>query len=302
VLPSLFGPALAAFVAHAAGWRWVFVGSVGLAVGAALLVAPSLRRLPTPEPGDPAPPSRLAWAAVGGAAVLAVELVGSARGPLALLAALALAVVGVALRRLLPAHTLLAGRGLPAVIGTRGLLSAAFFAAEAYVVFVLQDHWHWSPGEAGIALTCVGVVWAAASQLQSRLGDRIRHVTAMRCGAGLVLVGTVGLAVAVATQVHPALAVAAYVVAGFGMGLGYPRTGVAMLEASGDRDRGFNSSALSVADSLGGALALSAAGIVFGLADRAGGDPFLAVYVLAAAVGVLAVLVAGRTGVRPVPR
>jgi MFS family permease len=216
------------------------------------------------------------------------------------LAAVALTVVVVALRRLLPAGTLLAAPGLPAVIGTRGLLSASFFAAEAYVVFVLQDHWRWSPGEAGIALTCVGVTWAGASQLQSRLGERVSHVAAMRHGAALVLLGTVGLAVVVATHAHPALAVAAYVVGGAGMGFGYPRTGVAMLEASSDRDRGFNSSALSVADSLGGALALSAAGIVFGVTERAGGDPFLAVFVLAAAVGVLAVVVAGRTA-GPVP-
>ena len=30
VLPSLFGPALAAFVAQSVGWRWVFLGVVAL--------------------------------------------------------------------------------------------------------------------------------------------------------------------------------------------------------------------------------------------------------------------------------
>jgi hypothetical protein len=38
------------------------------------------------------------------------------------------------------------------------------------------------------------------------------------------------------------------------MGFGYPRTSVAMLDASTDRDRGFNSAAISIADSLGAAL------------------------------------------------
>ena len=43
VLPTLFGPALAAYVAHVAGWRWVFLGVVVMVAAAAALVAPSLR-------------------------------------------------------------------------------------------------------------------------------------------------------------------------------------------------------------------------------------------------------------------
>ena len=58
------------------------------------------------------------------------------------------------------------------------------------------------------------------------------------------------------------------------MGLAYPRTSVAMLADSGDSDRGFNSSALSIADSLGGALTISASGVVFAVATRSGGDEF----------------------------
>ena len=89
----------------------------------------------------------------------------------------------------------------------------------------------------------------------------------MLVGTSLVLLGTVGLAPSVqppgrrrtpvggvpGSDVRPRRA---------GMGFAYPRTGVAMLEASTDRDRGFNSSALSVADSLGAALSLSV-GAVF---------------------------------------
>ena len=64
------------------------------------------------------------------------------------------------------------------------------------------------------------------------------------------------------------LPIAAYVLAGAGMGFAYPRTAVAMLAESTDRDRGFNSSALSVADSLGAALALSVTGVAFAAAER----------------------------------
>jgi predicted MFS family arabinose efflux permease len=213
-----------------------------------------------------------------------------------LLAVLALVVVFLSLRRLLPDGALVARRGLPAVIGTRGLLSASFFCAEAYIVFVLQDHWGLTPGTAGLALTGVGLVWAGASQVQSRLGPRVSDVAAMRWGTALVLGGTAALVLVVAADAPPALAMAAYVLAGAGMGFGYPRTGVAMLAASTDADRGFNSSALSIADSLGGALALSLSGIVFGIANRAGADPFVSVFVLAAGIAVLGVVTAARTG------
>ena len=50
VLPTLFGPALAAWVAHPLGWRWVFLGVVAMVAGAAALVAPSLRGLERAPP------------------------------------------------------------------------------------------------------------------------------------------------------------------------------------------------------------------------------------------------------------
>jgi hypothetical protein len=91
------------------------------------------------------------------------------------------------------------------------------------------------------------------------------------------------------------LPAASYVLAGAGMGFAYPRTGVAMLEVSTDRDRGFNSSALSVADSLGAALALSVAGAAFAAAERQDVDPFATVFVFAALGGLLGVVTAART-------
>ncbi|WP_197025849.1 MFS transporter [Nocardioides sp. URHA0020] len=295
VLPSLFGPALAAFVAHAVGWRWVFLGVVALVAASTLLIVPALRGLRVRDGGSETPRSRLVWAVIGAVAVLALELVGSRTGTVALLAVAAGAVVVLSLRRMLPAGALVARRGLPAVIGTRGLLSASFFCAEAYIVFVLQDRWGLSAGRAGLALTAVGLVWAGASQVQSRLGQRVSDVTAMRWGTALVLAGTAALTLVVVTDGAPVLAMAAYVVAGAGMGFGYPRTGVAMLAASSDADRGFNSSALSIADSLGGALSLALSGVVFGVATRADVDPFVSVFVLATAVAVLGVVTASRT-------
>lgn len=301
VLPSLFGPWLAALVAEQWSWRWVFVGVVAPVAVALVLLTPALRGLSPHAEATDTPASRLWWAVTGAVAVLVLELLGSsARLVLALTAVAALVVVLVALVRLLPPGTLVGRRGLPAVIATRGLLSGVFFAVEAYIVYVLQDHWHLTPTRAGIALTVVGLVWAVSSQAQSRLGARISHPRAMLAGTTVVLVGTAGLAVTVASldsgATLPAWVPAAtYVLAGAGMGFAYPRTSVAMLEVSTDRDRGFNSAALSVADSLGAALALSLSGIAFAIAERQGADPFLVVFSLAATGGLLGVAVAART-------
>lgn len=301
VLPALFGPGLAAVVAEQWSWRWVFIGVVGLVAVALALLTPALRSLTPHEEGRDVPAARLWWAVTGAVAVLVLELLGSSATLLVALAAVvAFVVVLVALARLLPAGALLGRRGLPAVIATRGLLSGVFFAAEAYIVYVLQDHWHLTPAQAGIALTVVGIVWALSSQAQSRLGARISHSRAMIAGTAVVMLGTAVLALTVASldvgTAVPAWAPAtAYVLAGAGMGFAYPRTSVAMLEVSTDRDRGFNSAALSVADSLGAALALSLSGIAFSIADRQGADPFLVVFSLAAAGGVLGVAAASRT-------
>lgn len=305
VLPALFGPALAAYVAAVLSWRWVFLGAVVLVAGSAALVAPALRARDlsrAPGTGTPVPRSRLLWASLAAAGVLALDLLGSSDGVLALGALVAAVLVFVGLRHLLPTGTLVARRGLPAVIGTRGLLSATFFSTEAYIVYVLQEHWGLTPGQAGIALTCVGIVWASASFAQSRLGDRIAHETAMRVGTAVVLTGVALVTVAVVLQVGgtdlPALApIVAYVGASIGMGFAYPRTSVAMLAATSDARRGFNSSALNVSDSLGGALALAMCGIGYAAAQRSGVDPFPVVYVLSSVLGVLGVVVAARTRV-----
>lgn len=304
VLPALFGPAVAAFVADTVGWRWVFLGMVALVALAAVVVAPSIRSLPTPATPRTTPRVQLWWAVLAAVAVLALELLGSGSGLTLLAAAGAFVLVVVGLRPLLPVGALVARRGLPAVIVTRGLLSAAFFCAEAYIVYALQERWDLTPGQAGIALTCVGVVWAASSQVSSRLGTQVSNVAAMKLGTTIVLAGVTGVAVVVLLRSRgvdlPAVApIAAYVFASIGMGFAYPRTSVAMLAVTTDADRGFNSSALSVADSLGAALALSLSGIAYAAALRSDVDPFPVVYAIAVGIGVLGVLAARRTSAAP---
>ena len=303
VLPSLFGPAIAAFVAETVGWRWVFLGIVGLVAVAAMLIAPVVPGLRATSDNEPAPRSRMIWAAVAAVAVLAVELAGSEASTVGVLGAVAsIVVVLVSVRALTPTGTLRAGRGLPSVIGTRGMMSAAFFSMQAYIVLVLQVRWDLTPGHAGLVLTVVGVVWAAASQLQARLRRRLSSERAMVIGTAMLLVATALLCLAVLIDLGPVVAGAAFVLAGAGMGLGFTRTSVAMLAASTDRDRGFNSSAITIADSIGAALSLSLCGTEFAAAERANVDPFLTVFGLAAIAAVGSLGTASRTRVTQVAK
>jgi hypothetical protein len=162
-------------------------------------------------------------------------------------------------------------------------------------VLVLQERWGYTAGQAGIALTVVGIVWALASQGQARLGQRVTSEQAMLAGTLALLGAAIGLWLTVGLDAPAVLAGVAFVVAGAGMGFGFSRTGVAMLAASTDRDRGFNSSALTIADSIGAALALSLCGIGFTLTERSGGDPFLAVFGVAVVAAAGAVVTAWRT-------
>ncbi|WLQ07673.1 MFS transporter [Arthrobacter oryzae] len=313
VIPSLVGPFAAGIVAQAASWHWVFLGVVGLVVPALLMVVPALRGLRAPA-GTGAPEgssdpgrwsyARLAWAALAALAVLALNL--SAQVPVAggILAAAAVVMALVAVRPLVPRGTLLARRGLPSVILARGLVSAAFFGAEVYLPYLLVERYSFSPTFAGLTLTGGALAWAGASAVQGRMGAKLSNLRAMVIGSVMVLAAVVLALVTTVLGWPAAVAIAGWISAGGGMGLMYPRLSVMTLAMSTPATEGFNSSAMSIADSLGGALALAATGIVFTAlttTTTAGGVPggsFAGVFALTAAIAVVAVVVAPRVAAR----
>ena len=307
VIPSLVGPFAAGLVAQLASWHWVFLGVVGLVVPALLMIVPGVRGLRgAPEPEAPEPerkapqPSRgaggygrLAWATLAALAVLGLNL--SAELPVggAVLAAGSVAVALVAVRPLVPRGTLTARRGLPSVILMRGLASAAFFGTEVYLPYLLVERYVFSPTFAGLTLTAGALAWAAASGVQGRLGSRLTHRRAVRIGAVMVLGAVVLTLVTTVLGWPAAVPIAGWVSAGGGMGLMYSRLSVMTLALSTKDTEGFNSSAMSISDSLGGALALAATGIVFA-ALMGSAASFAGVFALTAALGIAAVAVAPR--------
>ena len=86
-------------------------------------------------------------------------------------------------------------------------------------------------------------------------------------------------------------------VAGAGMGLMFPRICSAyVLAASSEAEQGRNSAAMSIADAVGAATAISLAGLVFTAIGTASElAPFVAALALTTALAVGAVLVSRRT-------
>lgn len=296
VIPSLIGPTVAGAVTELWSWHWVFLGVVVLVLVALLMVVPALRGLA--NHGDPSTPwafGRLGWSVLAAVAVLALNLVGDVPGVGPVLAVVAVMVALIAVRPLVPRGTLRARRGLPAVILVRGVAAAAFFGAQVYLPYLLTDRYELSPTLAGLALTGGALAWSLAATVQGRMGARLSSVTAVRLGTMLVLVGIVLTTVTTALGWNAVMAAVAWVVAGAGMGLMSPRTSALTLALSTPENQGFNSGAMTVADSFGSALALAVTGTLF--TALAAADPFLGVFLLATAVALAAALLSPRVGV-----
>lgn len=298
VVPSLIGPYAAGLVTEWFSWHWVFLGVVGLVVVATAMVGPTLRGLPGRDAdAAPAPWSfgRIGWALVAAGAVLALDLLSSIDRVGGVLVGAGIVVTLIAVRPLLPHGTLTSRRGLPSVILVRGLAGAAFFGTEVYLPYLLVDHYEFSPSLAGLALTLGALAWAGASWLQGRMPVRLTHRMSTTIGGALVVAAIILAFLTALFTLNPAVAIAGWALGGGGMGLMYPRISVMTLAFSTTANQGFNSSALSISDSLGAALALAMTGIVFtGLA--ASGLSFPGVFAFTALVAVGALVVAPRVG------
>jgi MFS family permease len=299
VIPSMIGPFAAGVVAELSSWHWVFLGVVGLVVPALAMILPAMRgmRSTTESSRVPWAYGRMGWAALAALAVLGLNLSGQVPGVGWVMAAVALVIAMLAVRPLVPRGTLGAHRGLPSVILMRGLASAAFFGTEVYVPYLLTGRYSFSPAFAGLALTGSAIAWAAASAVQGRMGSRLGNALAVIIGSGLVLGSVVIVLVTTVFAWPAAVAIAGWLFAGAGMGLMYPRLSVMTLALSKPEDQGFNSSAMSISDSLGGALSLAVTGIVFSALTTTAGS-FAGVFVLTSAIAVVGLIIAPRVAVR----
>lgn len=297
VVPSLIGPFLAGAVTEFVHWRWVFLGVAALTIVAFTMVVLRLhgRPLHTDEPATGRVGPRLACAVAVAAGALALSLAGELGAyAWAVVAASALVIV-LASRPLLPKGTLRAARGLPSVVLMRGLIAGALFGAEIYLPYLLIVDYGFSPTWAGLGLTAAAIAWAAAADVQGRFGDRLGNARITVIGTILLAASTIIAAATALLALHPAVIIAGWAFAGAGMGLMYPRLTVLTLAYSTPQNQGFNSSALSISDSVGAATSIAVMGLVFtALMGTDAGFP--AVFAIATGLALLALVPGLRLG------
>jgi MFS family permease len=298
VIPGLVGPALAAQVATHIGWRWVFLGLLPLVVVGCAVTVPSVAAVPRPHHGEPAP---IAWPAAllvaGGAGLLLAGLTVAQPILSPLMVGSGAAVALPALRRLTPPGTLRARPGLPATVLIRGLLTCTFFAGDAYVPLTLTSIRHTTPTYAGVTLTVSTIAWTVGSWVQSRAIQRRTPRILVATGLVLVLAGLGAMASLLWPAVPVWMALVAWTVAGFGIGLAYSPISLTALGWARAGSEGRVSASVQLCDVLGTALGTGAAGAAVAIVHQHGGPARLGLglaFALASVVGVMALAVAPR--------
>ena len=305
VVPGIVGPLISAGVAHAFGWRWVFLGLLPLVAVAGAFALPGLVRLGPPTT-SPEAEHRLVDA-VRTAAGTGLVLAGATSSRVVV--AIVLVVVGgvvliPALRRLVPVGTMVARRGLPATILSRGLLTFAYFGADAFVTLAIVTVRHHSIAVAGIAVTGSTLGWTVGAWVQARLNDRWEGRRLVRIGLSLVIVGVCGMVAVLHPGVPMAVAVAAWTLAGLGMGLAYAPVSLMMLREAPEGREGWASASLSLSDVLGSALGAGLGGAAIALAGSRGWSLATGVavaFALPGGIAVVGIVVSGRLPMRGVP-
>ncbi|MEU0536336.1 MFS transporter [Amycolatopsis tolypomycina] len=295
VLPAVIGPPVAGVLTVSVGWRWVFLGLVPLvAVGVVMLVV-VVRRLPAHAPATDGRQASVSKAIIAALGVAALTWAAQHQSFLALsYGTVGLIALGYALRTLLPAGTLTARPGLPTVIASRALIAGAYAGMEAYLPLTMSAVHGYSPALAGLPLTITALGWSAASAAQGRFLDWSREAS-LRTGFWLVAAGLVGFGLVSQPWFPGWVAFVACAVGGAGMGIAMPAISVLLFRYSPEGERGFNTSALQLADWVGSALLIGLGGVLLGVVGSVL-DPSPAMALLTVALVALAMVGVRLTG------
>lgn len=303
VLPGVFGPALAGFVADTFHWRFVFLGLLPLIAASAAFTFPAIAAVRSAEglPDTVATDARrrlpIAVVLAVAAALLIAGLTDARIIPGVPLAIAGIAIGIPAFARLTPPGTLRAARGLPAAVLLRGLMTFAFFAADVYVPLALEDWRGLSATEAGLVLTAATLSWTGGAWIQAHNVDRLGVRRFVGAGAATVVVGVLAFAIVLSPAVPVAYGAFAWAIAGLGMGLCYSPFSLVVLREAPEATQGAATAGLQLSDVLGTSLGAGVGGAIVAYAHRTSAEGWVGLagaFAAAAVVGLVALALSGR--------
>lgn len=296
VLPAFLGPPISAALV-AVNWRLNFAATIPLLLIAAALTWPHLKALQERSEPDSDAPGTVWWAvaAVAGAPAL-LQLAGQGLGHWSLLAAAAgLAALGLGIPKVLPPRARALRNGLGPINASRAVQTGVFYAGEAFLLLGLQNLKGLDTLQAGLALTIGSLGWSLGSWLQSRI--RLRRDRIITTGTCLVALGMAGITVFLTWAGVPLwIGVAAWTLAGCGMGLTVSSTAVATMALSSPREQGRNSGALLVAESIGNSVMTALTGACYAVLLAEGMPAFGWIFLMLLVASVLAIAASLRIG------
>jgi len=264
IVPGMIGPTVAGAMTSYWGWRSVFLVLVAFTALSAILVIAPIRRLGRGEPWGRSAllgPAVLVFAALTG--IEASGLFHSAWG-VALLVLSLIAVVP-ALAQLMPTGALTLQPGVPALVGLRFMLSGAYFGGQIWIPSMLIQVHRLPPERAGLVTLGAPLGWAVGSMWQSRGFSTISQDGRRRRVAAGSLTTAAGMVVLLAATVVdlPLLLLGTlWAAAAAGMGVANSTVTTATLHDATEREAGFLSMAIQLADSVGSALAIGLGTVV----------------------------------------
>jgi MFS family permease len=280
VLPSLVAPAFSGIVTEHAGWKWVFLSIIPLAIAVGAIASRPMRSYGPEGVDEPIAPRRLLYAfgAAGGVGALVIGLQADHA-----IAAVPASVGGVLLavpmlRRLLPAGFFRARSGLPAVLACRVMATATFLGVDSFVPLA-ADRIHGATAVVqGFVIVGAALAWTGGQAIMSRR-THIPPRTPVRVGFVLLIIGTV-LVVPVLWSGWPLwVTFLSWPVGGLGMGILFNPTTLAAMSFAEPGREGTVSGQTHFADALGFSLMGGIGGATIAIADRTSLD-------LRAAIGI----------------
>ncbi len=212
IVPALIGPAATIGLQHLLGWRWTLLAPLPLVLFGRVLVVRAVRDDPPDQSARQRPLGRTFLIPLGAACVV----LSGGWWPLVIGGTM---ITLAGMMTVLPAGTARLRPGTPAALGAMVLFAVGYFGADSLITVLLTTGFQRSLGQAATVLTAAPLAWAMTSIVITRLTSTRRFPTA---GLSLTALGVSALAVQLVVGGSLAGILAAWTVAGVGVGAAYP--------------------------------------------------------------------------------